>query len=143
MQEKDDFIHYFNLNEDEKMKETVCLEVTNDAQKEEKELSEKKEKESEEKAKKEKAERDEKERLQRVQEENALRDEMYKRMVDCFVMSVVKREGREKIKEKMKRQRLNGQSGIGEDFRRWRSDEEMVMRQQYMYLCFQTNPNQS
>lgn len=51
---------------------------------------------------------------------------------ECSIMSIVKREGREKIKEKMKRQRLSGQSGIGEDFRRWRSDEEMVMRQQYM-----------
>ena len=103
-------------------------------------MREKKEKESEEKAKKEKAERDEKERLQRVQEENALRDEMYKCIIECYIMNVVKREGREKIKEKMTRQRLNGQSGIGEDFRRWRSDEEMVMRQQYMYLCFETKP---
>ena len=53
-----------------------------------------------------------------------------------WIEPTVKREGREKIKEKMKRQRLNGQSGIGEDFRRWRSEEEMVMRQQYQFtLC--------
>ena len=78
MQEKDDFIHYFNLNEPAKKIESVIMKLRNDEQKEEKELREKKEKESEEKAKKEKAERDEKERLQRVQEENALRDEMYK-----------------------------------------------------------------
>ena len=44
---------------------------------------------------------------------------------------VVRREGREKFKEKAKRQRRNGQSGIGENFRHWRSDAEMVMRQQY------------
>ena len=48
-----------------------------------------------------------------------------------YVYGVVKREGREKIKERMKRQRRNGQSGIGDDFRQWRSDTEMVMRQQY------------
>lgn len=94
------------------------------------------EKESAEKEKKEKAEREEKERLQRVQEENALRDEMYKcnewmRSPSEICSFLVKREGREKIKEKMKRQRRNGQSGIGDDFRQWRSDAEMVMRQQY------------
>lgn len=63
-------------------------------------MREKKEKESEEKAKKEKAERDEKERLQRVQEENALRDEMYKCIIECYIMNVVKREGRRRLRRK-------------------------------------------
>ena len=44
----------------------------------------------------------------------------------------MKREGKEIFKEKMKRQRLKGQSGIGEQFRTWRSEAEMKMRQEYM-----------
>ncbi|CAM9449003.1 unnamed protein product, partial [Ectocarpus fasciculatus] len=41
--------------------------------------------------------------------------------------------GKEKIsaKDKVKGQRLKGQSGIGSDFRTWKSDLEMTMRQQY------------
>ena len=34
-------------------------------------------------------------------------------------------------KERVKQQRLNGQSGIGDHFRVWRSEEEMRMRQTY------------
>ena len=34
-------------------------------------------------------------------------------------------------KDRAKHQRLSGQSGIGSDFRTWRTDEEMVLRQQY------------
>lgn len=34
-------------------------------------------------------------------------------------------------KDKVKGQRLKGQSGIGSDFRTWKSDLEMTMRQQY------------
>lgn len=34
-------------------------------------------------------------------------------------------------KERVKQQRIAGQSGIGSDFREWRSEEEMRMRQQY------------
>ena len=34
-------------------------------------------------------------------------------------------------KDKVKRQRLSGQSGIGADFKTWKSDEEMRQRQQY------------
>lgn len=41
-----------------------------------------------------------------------------------------KREFNE-AKERVKQQRLAGQSGIGGDFREWRSEEEMRMRQQY------------
>jgi hypothetical protein len=33
--------------------------------------------------------------------------------------------------DRVKRQRLGGQSGIGSDFREWRSEEEMRQRQQY------------
>lgn len=36
-----------------------------------------------------------------------------------------------KAKDKVRQQRLKGQSGIGSDFRTWKSDAEMVMRQQY------------
>nr|CCA22953.1 conserved unknown protein putative [Albugo laibachii Nc14] len=36
-----------------------------------------------------------------------------------------------KVKDKVKQQRLKGQSGIGTDFRTWKSEAEMVMRQQY------------
>ena len=43
----------------------------------------------------------------------------------------MKREGHEKFKEKLKRQRMRGQSGIGENFRVWRSEEDMILRQQY------------
>jgi len=32
---------------------------------------------------------------------------------------------------RVKEQRMKGQSGIGEDFRSWKTDEEMRMRQQY------------
>ncbi|CAN0260651.1 unnamed protein product, partial [Ectocarpus sp. 12 AP-2014] len=41
--------------------------------------------------------------------------------------------GKEKTsaKDKVKGQRLKGQSGIGSDFRTWKSDLEMTMRQQY------------
>jgi hypothetical protein len=34
-------------------------------------------------------------------------------------------------KDRVKRQRLAGQSGIGEDFRTWRTDEEMALRQRF------------
>lgn len=34
-------------------------------------------------------------------------------------------------KERVKRQRLRGQAGIGSDFRTWKSEEEMRMRQQF------------
>lgn len=34
-------------------------------------------------------------------------------------------------KERVKQQRLNGQSGIGENFKVWRSEEEMRLRQTY------------
>lgn len=34
-------------------------------------------------------------------------------------------------KDRMKHQRLSGQSGIGEDFTTWRSDEEMALRQHF------------
>ena len=34
-------------------------------------------------------------------------------------------------RERIKNKRLKGQSGIGEDFRVWRSDEEMRLRQQF------------
>lgn len=37
----------------------------------------------------------------------------------------------ESAKDRVKRQRLAGQSGIGSDFRTWKSDEEMRQRQQY------------
>ena len=32
---------------------------------------------------------------------------------------------------RVKRQRMAGQSGIGEDFKTWKSEAEMVLRQQY------------
>ena len=35
------------------------------------------------------------------------------------------------VKDKVKRQRLAGQSGIGSDFKVWKSDEEMRIRQQF------------
>ena len=34
-------------------------------------------------------------------------------------------------KDRVKHQRLNGQAGVGEDFRVWRSEEEMRQRQQF------------
>ena len=42
-----------------------------------------------------------------------------------------KRPNPSKAKERTKQQRLAGQSGIGDDFRVWRSEEEMRMRQQF------------
>lgn len=38
---------------------------------------------------------------------------------------------RKDAKERVKQQRLAGQSGIGADFRVWRTEEEMQMRYQY------------
>jgi hypothetical protein len=38
---------------------------------------------------------------------------------------------RDTAKDKVKRQRLGGQSGIGSDFKTWKTDEEMRQRQQY------------
>lgn len=35
------------------------------------------------------------------------------------------------IPHSVKNQRLKGQSGIGEDFKTWKSEEEMRLRQQY------------
>lgn len=35
------------------------------------------------------------------------------------------------FKDRAKHQRLSGQSGIGSDFRTWRTDEEMALRQQF------------
>ena len=35
------------------------------------------------------------------------------------------------FKDRAKHQRLSGQSGIGADFRTWRTDEEMALRQQF------------
>lgn len=45
-------------------------------------------------------------------------------------VTAVKRD-KETAKDRVKRQRLSGQSGIGEDFKVWKSDEEMRQRQQY------------
>lgn len=44
-----------------------------------------------------------------------------------------KRKSGEQIsaKDRVKNQRLSGQAGIGSDFKTWRSEEEMRMRQQY------------
>lgn len=77
-------------------------------------------------------EREEKERIDRVLKEREMSDELYRRSVDRLYWVVVKREGKEIFKEKMKRQRLKGQSGIGDHFRTWRSEAEMKMRQEYM-----------
>lgn len=43
------------------------------------------------------------------------------------------KEGKERAnaKERVKGQRLKGQAGIGDDFKVWKTDEEMVMRQGY------------
>ena len=38
---------------------------------------------------------------------------------------------KETAKDRVKRQRLSGQSGIGEGFKEWRSEEEMRLRQTY------------
>jgi hypothetical protein len=35
------------------------------------------------------------------------------------------------MQDRVKRQRTSGQSGIGADFREWRSEEEMRQRQMY------------
>ena len=40
-------------------------------------------------------------------------------------------EDKETAKDRVKRQRMSGQSGIGEDFKTWRSEEEMRLRQTY------------
>ena len=77
-------------------------------------------------------EREEKERIDRVLKEREMSDELYRRSVDRLYWVVVQREGKEIFKEKMKRQRLKGQSGIGDHFRTWRSEAEMKMRQEYM-----------
>lgn len=37
----------------------------------------------------------------------------------------------EKVKDKVKAQRLKGQAGIGSDFKTWKSDGEMLLRQQF------------
>ena len=39
--------------------------------------------------------------------------------------------GKPDFKERTKHQRLAGQSGIGSDFRTWRTDQEMALRQQF------------
>lgn len=44
--------------------------------------------------------------------------------------SAAKEGDRLTFKDRTKKQRIAGQSGIGEDFRVWRTDEEMVLRQQ-------------
>ena len=43
------------------------------------------------------------------------------------------KDGKERVnaKERVKGQRLKGQAGIGDDFKVWKTDEEMVMRQGY------------
>ena len=38
---------------------------------------------------------------------------------------------KESAKDRVKRQRMAGQSGIGSDFKTWKSEEEMRQRQQY------------
>ena len=58
-------------------------------------------------------------------------DRGYKKAVEKPQMTHRKREGDNKAKERTKQQRLKGQSGIGSDFREWRSEEEMKMRQQF------------
>lgn len=76
--------------------------------------------------------KNEQERLERVRMERSLFDDFYKSVWwERMNRRVVKREGHEKFKEKLKRQRQRGQSGIGENFRVWRSEEDMILRQQY------------
>uniref|UniRef100_A0A7S3JU84 Uncharacterized protein n=1 Tax=Aureoumbra lagunensis TaxID=44058 RepID=A0A7S3JU84_9STRA len=43
------------------------------------------------------------------------------------ISSCMNKQGKERVKQ----QRLSGQSGIGDDFRVWRSDEEMRLRQHF------------
>jgi hypothetical protein len=40
-------------------------------------------------------------------------------------------DGKPSVKDRVKHQRLAGQSGIGSDFREWRSEEEMSLRQRF------------
>ncbi|CAM9450569.1 unnamed protein product [Chrysoparadoxa australica] len=42
-----------------------------------------------------------------------------------------KKPTKESAKERVKGQRMKGQAGIGSDFRTWKTDEEMRMRQQF------------
>ncbi len=73
--------------------------------------------------------------MQRGQSENILREIRSNSNQSLKDMGKNKeREGemkREGYKDRVKRQRLAGQSGIGEDFRSWRTDEEMRLRQQF------------
>ena len=48
-----------------------------------------------------------------------------------LVISSDKEKEKDSAKDRVKRQRLSGQSGIGADFKTWKSEEEMRQRQQY------------
>ncbi|KAK8816198.1 hypothetical protein AV274_6561 [Blastocystis sp. ATCC 50177/Nand II] len=115
--EKKTAIKFFNVNEGIKKGAMSMQEIE-----EEKARKEAEEKAEKEKGKMKEMEREEKERIDRVLKEREMSDELYR----------LKREGKEIFKEKMKRQRLKGQSGIGDHFRTWRSEAEMKMRQEYM-----------
>ena len=45
--------------------------------------------------------------------------------------AAVTKKPKKNAKDRVKGQRLKGQAGIGSDFRHWKSDAEMVMRQQF------------
>mmetsp|Transcript_29126 Transcript_29126/g.27915 ORF Transcript_29126/g.27915 Transcript_29126/m.27915 type:complete len:197 (-) Transcript_29126:36-626(-) len=47
------------------------------------------------------------------------------------ILAANNEKDKDTAKDRVKRQRLSGQSGIGSDFKTWKSDEEMKQRQQY------------
>ena len=55
---------------------------------------------------------------------------IFKTFVD-FVTEPISSPKRLILQDRVKRQRLSGQSGVGSDFKEWRSEEEMRQRQMY------------
>ncbi|CAI5732469.1 unnamed protein product [Peronospora destructor] len=77
---------------------------------------------------KEKEEREQHPKVQRV--ETSRNDRKRQMQETASSEPLIKREKKD-AKERVKSQRLKGQSGIGSDFRGWKPETEMALRQQF------------
>lgn len=85
-------------------------------------------------AKKEEEARNEEERRERVRQERQLIDELHQCILIYIGLKIVRKEGREKWNQQQKRIKRMALAN-SEGNKKRRTNEEMVARQGYLYLC--------
>ncbi|CAI5745824.1 unnamed protein product [Peronospora destructor] len=76
-------------------------------------------------------EKEQRERQSEVQRVETSRNDRKRRMQETASSEPLMKREKKDAKERVKSQRLKGQSGIGSDFRGWKPEAEMVLRQQF------------